>query len=143
MTDNINQEDVTPVRHIPANLAPHIFRPGVSGNPGGKGGEIAKAQAYAREKSVAAMEKLAHLMETSRDERVVVICANSLLDRAMGKPKEIKETGEANLSRRLSLQALLATASTDELKALRGFYKKVADLQAEADDGPIIDGDDQ
>ena len=58
------------------------FRPGQSGNPGGRPKGIA---AKAREHTDRAIEVLAEALE-SQDERVRVTAAEKLLDRGYGKP---------------------------------------------------------
>jgi hypothetical protein len=66
------------------------FQPGQSGNPGGKGGLYHEAQRICREASSAAARRVAKLMN-SADERVALLAAEKVLERACGKPKETPE----------------------------------------------------
>jgi HEAT repeat protein len=59
-----------------------VFKPGVSGNPGGRAKGIA---ALAREHTDRAIDVLAKGLD-SDDERIRLAAANSLLDRGFGKP---------------------------------------------------------
>ncbi len=85
---------------------------GQSGNPGGRSRVFFEVQNAARELSLSALNKLGELIE-SPDERVAIIAANSVLDRAFGKPKEQKT--EDNQSPRPDLSSL----APHELAALR------------------------
>ena len=73
----------------PAFLA-NTWRPGQSGNPVGHSGLYGEAVKLARCLSLRAVQRLGKPME-SEDERVAVAAANSLLDRAFGKPKVAEE----------------------------------------------------
>lgn len=75
----------TPGRHV---LLPR-WKPGESGNPGGRSKRFFEVQSLAREGSPKSMLRLLQLVE-SDDERVAIIASNSVLDRAFGKPKEQK-----------------------------------------------------
>jgi hypothetical protein len=69
----------------PAFLA-RQWKPGQSGNPSGHAAAYGEVVKLARQLSVRAMERLSELME-SEDERVAAVAANSILDRAYGKPE--------------------------------------------------------
>jgi hypothetical protein len=70
------------------NLVP--YRPGQSGNPGGRTVAFAECQSLAREASPYAMNRLIGLI-ASEDERVALMAADKVLERAWGKPKEQKD----------------------------------------------------
>jgi hypothetical protein len=79
--------------------------------------------------SIRAMERLGQLLD-SEDERVAMVAANAILDRAYGKPKESKETPE---EKSLSLQGL----SPSVLARLRSVMAEIVAAQAlPAPDGP-------
>jgi hypothetical protein len=78
-----------PAKHsIPPNLASHCWQPGQSGNPGGFNGAHGEALRLAREASPKAVLRLIELMG-SDDARVAVVACNAILDRGLGKPREI------------------------------------------------------
>jgi hypothetical protein len=74
-------------RAIPPALAAHSWRPGQSGNPGGRTPEFVDCQRLCREASPEAARRLIGLMY-SEDERIALMAADKVLDRAWGRPKE-------------------------------------------------------
>lgn len=64
------------------------WKPGQSGNPGGRPKENAEVKALARTHCVTAVEKLAALMD-SHDEKTRIAACNSILDRGLGKPAQV------------------------------------------------------
>jgi len=66
------------------------FQPGQSGNPSGKGGLFHEAQRICREASPAAARRMVELMN-SADERLALMAADKVLERAWGKPKEMPD----------------------------------------------------
>jgi hypothetical protein len=80
----------------------HPFQPGQSGNPSGKGGLYHEAQRICREASPRAARRMVELMD-SDDERVALLAADKVLERAWGKPKEVAE--EATLDPAAAEQA--------------------------------------
>ena len=78
--------------HIPAhgNGVLRPFQRGQSGNPSGKGGLYQEALRICREASPAAARKMVELMD-SDDERVALMAAEKLLERAWGKPREMPD----------------------------------------------------
>ena len=61
---------------------------GTTGNPGGKTGEYHECVSLARKASPAAVRTLVEKMN-SLDERVAIVAAQAVLERAWGKPKEL------------------------------------------------------
>lgn len=90
---------------------PGTFQKGQSGNPGGRPKAEAEVLAAAREASPAAISKLVELM-AHEDPRVGLAAANSVLDRAIGKPTQATEISGPN-GTPIQLQA-----HADELAAL-------------------------
>jgi hypothetical protein len=100
---------------LPTALTEKRWRPGQSGNPSGHTGEYGEAMKIARSYAPAAMHRLAELAELNQldsegnlvplsglpdaDRRVIAVAANSILDRALGKPKEPTEEGTRSLAR--------------------------------------------
>jgi hypothetical protein len=74
-------------RPVPANLAPFAFKSGQSGNPGGRTVDYYECQMLARQASAGAMNRLIELIY-SQDERVALLAADKVLERAWGKPRE-------------------------------------------------------
>lgn len=70
------------------------WKPGQSGNPGGRAKLAVTITQLARDRGPEAIEKLVHLMRTSPDERIQYMAAVHLLDRGFGKPKEIPDGSE-------------------------------------------------
>ena len=65
------------------------FAPGVSGNPAGrpaKTPEMREAEALARQFCPEAIRALKRTMDETDDDKARIIAANSILDRALGKP---------------------------------------------------------
>lgn len=82
-----------PKRSLPDALKANLWSKGQSGNPNGKSGLYQQCQKLAREHSPQAIEKLVELMNCD-DPRVQTVAANSILDRAWGKPKEYDPRAE-------------------------------------------------
>jgi len=69
-----------------------MWVPGRSGNPAGFGGRYAEVLARCREVSLENIEFMIERMrDDDEDSRIRVVCAQSILDRAWGKPKEAKD----------------------------------------------------
>jgi len=95
------------------------FRPGHSGNPGGRPRTIGEVRDAAREHTVEAIERLAHWMR-SNDPRASVAAANALLDRGWGKaarplsgqdgesPIETRDVTPLECARRVAFMLALA-----------------------------------
>src|SRR6202011_3384068 len=90
-------------RHGNGALRP--FPKGVSGNPGGKGGQLREAQKLAREATPKAIKRLIDMLD-SKDDRVVVVAANALWDKAGGKVLENAPQPEPEPEMRLDLSKL-------------------------------------
>jgi hypothetical protein len=102
------------------------FRPGQSGNPGGRPKGERSVREIAQQHTTAAMETLVHVMRTGKNsERVQA--ATTLLDRGWGKPNQSIEMTRPQLS----LVDLLASLNTSS--AVNG--------GSEAGDGGDNDGD--
>src|SRR4051794_5342837 len=77
------------------------FKPGQSGNPGGRPRTIGDVRDAAREHTVEAIERLAHWMR-SNDPRASIAAATALLDRGWGKAAQplAGEDGESPVATR-------------------------------------------
>jgi hypothetical protein len=74
---------------------PWLFKPGTSGNPGGRPKAALDVQALARTHTTAAVRALA---EALRDPKLKVAAATALLDRGWGKPAQhVTTDGETSL----------------------------------------------
>lgn len=87
----------------------HRWKPGQSGNPKGRppNEEIRRVRDLASKHVPEAIQTLASVMSTSDDDRARCLAANSILDRAAGKPKQQHEFQVQDL-RRMSDNELLA-----------------------------------
>jgi hypothetical protein len=109
------------------------WKPGQSGNPGGIGGPVREAQRIAREATPKAMRKLVELLD-SKDDRVVAVAIQALLDRSMGKPKEAPPDREGNT--RLDMSRL----SNADMADFKRMLSKIADVPEPSTDAPMIEG---
>ena len=64
------------------------FAPGQTGNPGGRPKGVIEVRDLARKHTVAAVNRLATIMQKGRSEQARILAANSLLDRGWGKPTQ-------------------------------------------------------
>lgn len=87
-----------PKRVLSPALAANRWKPGQSGNPSGHSGAYGDAVRLAQHAAPYAVRRLIELM-SSDDERVAVVAANSILDRAFGKPKVADEAKDDIVSR--------------------------------------------
>ena len=67
------------------------FKKGVSGNPGGRSKEWVAVHKKFQEKGPRAFEILVDIMENSEDEKIRLMAAERVLERAYGKPKQETE----------------------------------------------------
>jgi hypothetical protein len=138
---------------LPPALAANCWRSGQSGNPAGHTGAYGEAIKIARSYAPAAMHRLAELAELNQldsegnlvplndlpdaDRRVIAVAANSILDRAFGKPKPAAEEKDNDMDARLKAmtrEERLAYA----WELLEGARKY---LPADERDGETIEGD--
>jgi hypothetical protein len=142
---------------LPAALAANRWRPGQSGNPAGHTGEYGEAIKIARSYAPAAMHRLAELAELNQldgegnliplsdlpdaDRRVIAVAANSILDRAYGRPKAAEAEKD-------DMDAQLASMSRKErleyarelLEGMR-MYLPADEREAETIEGETTEGD--
>lgn len=64
------------------------FKPGVSGNAGGRPKLIAEVRELAGKQTTAAIKTLVECMASCEEGRVRVAAASAILDRAIGKPTQ-------------------------------------------------------
>jgi hypothetical protein len=70
------------------------FPKGKSGNPGGRTKQFAQCQRLCREASPDAARRLIELIQ-SEDERVALMAADKVFERAWGRPKDYDPNAEA------------------------------------------------
>lgn len=64
------------------------FAKGVSGNPGGRPKALVEVKALAQKHTVDAINALAKIVRTGKNEQAIIAAATALLDRAWGKPTQ-------------------------------------------------------
>jgi len=74
------------------------FKPGQSGNPGGRPKVLAEVQEVARQHMPAAMSELARLALKAKNETTRVAAIRELLDRAYGKPRQGLEIAPSTIN---------------------------------------------
>jgi hypothetical protein len=84
------------------------FRPGQSGNPGGRRKGMIEVITLARSQTRAAIRALADIMQHGQSETARIAAANALLDRGWRKPREPIEPSPAG--------ADLSTLSDEDLE---------------------------
>lgn len=91
MSDKVDvQPETDGTTALTTSTAPPWLNPwkkGQSGNPGGKSKKLEEVKSLAKQASPRAMQRLVELIE-SDDERVALMAAEKVLERAWGKPKE-------------------------------------------------------
>ena len=111
------------------------FKPGASGNPGGGPKAASIIALEARKHGLAMVSVLNTLARRAKSEQVRVAAANSLLDRAYGRPSQ---SVELNFTASL-LQKKLTEMSPDELRV---FEERVLQISGAGADGDDDSGDD-
>lgn len=114
---------------IPPELAPTVWKPGQTGNPNGLQGIYGRVMALARERSPRAVAKLCELIE-SPDDRVALMAADKLLERAWGKSKEIQDDKDKPA---MDLSKLRPA----DLQALRDIAGRMRATPVPSQDGPV------
>ena len=117
------------------------WKPGQSGNPAGAGSEYHRAISIARKASVANVQELIRLRDTSPDDRVRLTAATSLHQIAWGKREPPPLDGTEGAGARL-----LAGMSESELASLRDILTRAAqsasqsgaDVERASDGGIVI-----
>jgi len=95
-----------------ASFAPGVkpvagFKPGKSGNPGGRPKAVKEVEALAREHTITAINTLVRLATSAKSEPAQASAAQALLDRGWGRPKQaVEHSGSIALSHEEALEAL-------------------------------------
>jgi hypothetical protein len=126
-----------PKRKLPPALAANRWRPGQSGNPSGHSGEYGEAMRLARQAAPRAILRLMELAALDRideqgnliplhqlpeaDPRVVAVAANSLLDRAFGRPKQLLDDSKQDDPPVIEQRIGWHSMSNAELEAIEAF----------------------
>ncbi len=73
---------------LPAPMRAHLWQPGQSGNPAGRGGDYQRCMQLCREASYESAQEIIRLGRESDDERVRYMANTWVYERAWGKAKE-------------------------------------------------------
>src|SRR6266446_5084792 len=98
------------------------FPKGKSGNPGGRTKQFAQCQRLCREASPDAARRLIELIQ-SEDERVALMAADKVYERAWGKPKDYDPNAES-VKKPPPFDPSLYT--TDELRQMQAVMTMIA-----------------
>src|SRR5258708_15516647 len=101
------------------------FPKGKSGNPGGRAKQFAQCQRLCREASPDAARRLIELMQ-SEDERVALMAADKVFERAWGRPKDYDPNAESG-KKAPPFDPKLYT--TDELRQMQSVMEREARRQ--------------
>src|SRR5712671_7867735 len=99
------------------------FPKGKSGNPGGRTKQFAQCQRLCREASPDAARRLIELIQ-SEDERVSLMAADKVLERAWGKPRDYDPAQEQAQKKPPPFDPKLYT--TDELRRMQEVMMMIA-----------------
>lgn len=99
------------------------WKPGQSGNPGGKTALHFECVRIAREMCPEGLRRAAEIMRQTEDDRAALVAIGMILDRGLGKVKEIKEDGTA-------ARPDLSKLDPEDLAAMRRIALKLADVDA-------------
>ncbi|MDE2096358.1 MAG: hypothetical protein KGL39_03865 [Patescibacteria group bacterium] len=113
-------------------MLPKVWKPGQSGNPGGKGGTYKVALSLARKAGPDAVKALIGLLNHP-DGRVVAVAANSILDRAYGKPKEKPDTEQDDSADLSSLPVVILSQIAQLASALETHNAASQEPQGDAE----------
>jgi hypothetical protein len=116
------------------------WRPGQSGNPGGVGGQLREAQRLAKQSTPKAIRRLIDMLD-SKDDRVVVVAANALWDKAGGKVME--NNPEQETGKRIDLSKLTAPELQFLLKLVRSGAMQMTEAPSVTLEGEVIEADAQ
>jgi hypothetical protein len=125
-----------PKRILPEPLRANLWKPGQSGNPGGKGGKFLEAQQICRTASPEAARKLVELLD-SQDERIVGYAADKIREWAWGKIPDYDPSKEDQPSQRFD-PSRLSVAQLAEVKRLMATLLQAMVPVSEAGSGPTI-----
>ena len=118
------------------------WKPGQSGNPSGKGGALRDAQRLAQQSTPHAIKRLVDMLD-SKDDRVVVVAANSLWEKAGGKVME--DNPERETGKRVDLSRLSLPELQFLLKLVRSGAMQMVGTGTEAAsatlEGEVVDGE--
>jgi hypothetical protein len=79
------------------------FKPGRSGNPGGRPKAIGIVQELARQHTPRAIDKLADIMRNSQSDSAKIAAAKELLDRGWGKPAQFSISHQGEFKRAIDM----------------------------------------
>ena len=120
---------------LPAALAANLWKPGQSGNPGGKGGTYYEMMRLARQFTPQATQILIDIASDPGEEaRSRIVAIGMLYDRAWGKPKDYDPKTDEAATRKPVFDPSLYSA--EQLAQIEASLRMVAATQqAEADNG--------
>ena len=104
------------IQRTPRKAPASAWKPGVSGNPGGRPKVAAEIRDLARDHGPAAIQRLVDLMN-SKNEGVAVRAAEALLDRGYGRPMqgiELKNQERAPMNERIQIEFVTPPKRDDD-----------------------------
>jgi hypothetical protein len=122
-----------PVRALSPAMEANKWKPGQSGNPGGRTAAYNEAMRICREASPEAARKMVALMD-SDDPRVAYMATNTVLERAWGKPREYDPRTEQPEPARFDVSKL-NPAEREQVRAALMLLATTAAVEEDVENG--------
>ena len=110
---------------------PKAFKPGQSGNPGGRPRGVAEIRDLARQHTGTALNALVKIATAGKSESARVSAATALLDRGYGKPTQ-PIAGDSDAD---AINLGIVSSHEDAIRAIGEAFKVIVNAAGANDDG--------